>query len=538
MGISDILFLAAKDPDLISAGIIGFAFLLVIIFCIVARKTWNWVDITFTILSFIAGVAAIWGLTQVYSLRTADMAEVEKHQKAFDKATKEADFLIKGDPKSPTYDPGCLRAISGELTRELAGRGRVWSNGEVTADGKNRVFAFADARSDVVERPLVDVVVFAFLDRPVGGQNYPALYIGAVRVESETGANVTLSPLALAEPGEFAQPSGNWTLFEKMPLDRRGSFKQAAVALLKDKPNNSAKVTALLENLQKIESEKRDNIQGEKTDLDISLFRELLTSNYLPANLLGMDPNGREYEELIDMYAFDGLSINKIQDWIDKTPGRKTAEFEPPPEEVFILYEFQSDSKKPYTVDANSGSVDTDGLFTPLGLAVDQALHAGKEVEFKKGDTVLVDQRTADGYQRNGASIPPFKDNENVELKDRIYIRQVRDFPFEFADLREQTAKMAAEASIVESNNAIQTKSLADSRAQQAARDALMADLEKDRTALTDDLATIKRLLNDRSGETAALKQKVADLEARIRDSYFQLRGISVDRARRAFAGN
>ena len=527
MGISDILFLAAKDPDLIYAGIIGLAFILVVVFCIVARKTWGWVDITFTILSFLAGVAAIWGLTQVYSLRTADMAEVAKHQKAFDDATQEADFLIQGDPTSVTYDPGCLRAISGELTRELAGRGRVWSNGEVTADGNNRVFAFTESRPDVVGRPLLDVVLFAFLDRPVDGQNYPALYVGAVRVESETGANVTLSPVALAEPGEFAQPSGNWTLFEKMPLDRRGSFKQAAVALLKDKPNNPPKVTALLENLQ-----------DDTADLDISLFRELLTSTYLPANLLGMEADSREYEQLIDMYAFDGVSINKIQDWIDGTQGRKTGQFEPPPEEVFILYEFNSDSKKPYTVDANSGSVETDGLFTPLGLAVDEALHAGKEVEFKKGDKVYVDQRTADGYQRGETTVPPFKDNEDVMLVDRIFIRQVRDFPFEFADLREQTAKMAEEASIVSNNNAIQAKSLEDGKAQQVARDALMANLEQDQAELNKDLKTIKDLLADRSGETAALKQKIADLENRIQASYTQLRGISVDRARRAFAGN
>jgi len=335
-----------------------------------------------------------------------------------------------------------------------------------------------------------------------------------------------LSPVALAEPSEFAQPSGNWTLFEKMPLDRRGSFKQAAVALLKDKPNNTAKVTALLENLEEVKS---DN-----ADLDISLFRELLTSTYLPANLLGMEEDSREYEQLIDMYAFDGISINKIQDWIDSNSnGRKTAQFEPPPEEVFILYEFNSESKKPYTVDANSGSVETDGLFTPLGLAVDEALHAGKEVEFKKGDRVLVDQRTADGYQRNETTVPPFKDNEDVKLVDRIFVRQVRDFPFEFADLHEQTVKMAAEAAVVTNNNAIQAKSLEDGKAQQVARDELKANLEQDQTELNKDLETIRSLFADRSGETAALKQKIADLENRIQASYAQLRGVSVDRARR-----
>ncbi len=528
MGI-DTLFLAA-DPDLIYAGILGLLFIILVVFCVLARKTWNWVDITFTILSYLAGIAAIWGLTQVYSLRTKDMAEVQRHTEDFERYTKQADELIYGRPDSITYTDGSLRAVTGELTRELAGRGRVWGSSETpAADGNNRLFQFVAPRPNFAERSLQDVVLFAFLDRQVDRIDYPALYIGSVRVESETADSVTLAPVALAEPVEFGQPSGKWTLFEKMPLDRRGSFKEAAIALLKDKPNNSPEITALLENLDKVK-------KGE-ADLDISLFRELLTTNYLPANMIGLDPDSREYEQLIDMYAFDEVPLGKIQQWIDQnSAGRKTLQFEPPPEEVFFLYKFKAKSK-PYPVDAN-GSVETDGLFTPLGLAVDEALHAGGEIEFKEGDTILVDQRTADGYQRGDNTIPPFKDTESVELEDRIYIRQVRDFPYEFADLRQQTVKMAEETAIVVRNNAIQTKSLEDGKTQQAARDALIVNLEFDQAALKKDLETIESLHGGRTDEVASLKQKIATLEVRIRDAYTQLRGRSIDRARRAFAGN
>ena len=531
MGICDSLFLAA-DPDLIKVGILGLVFISLIVFCVVARKTWGWIDITFTILSFLAGIAAIWGATQVYSLRSKDLAAVERHTKDFEKYSLENDLLRYGDPNSLTYDPGSLRAVSGELTRELAGRGRVWSNGKVAADGNDRVFTFAQPRPDVALRPLKDVVVFAFLTQQIAGQDYPAQYIGSVRIvvkpdQAETGDKVTLAPVALAEPDEFERPSGQWTLFEKMPLDRRGSFKQAAVALLKDKRNNPPKIKQLLENLQ-----------DDTADLDISLFRELLTAEYLPADLIGLDPDSREYEQLIDMYAFDGISLGKIQNWIDQnSAGRKTLQFEPPPEEVFYLYKFDKKSSKSYPVDTN-GSVKVDGLFTPLGLAVDKALHAGKEIDFKEGDKILVDQRTADGYQRGEVTIPPFKDDESVTLEDRIFVRQVRDFPYEFADLREQTDKMAVEIEIVDRNNATQEKALQDSRAQQAARDTLTANLEEDQTALEGDLNTIRRLLSVKSDQNAMLKQKIAALETRIRDSYSQLRGLSLDQARRAFAGN
>ena len=238
------------------------------------------------------------------------------------------------------------------------------------------------------------------------------------------------------------------------------------------------------------------------------------------------------------MYAFDGISLGKIQNWIDQnSAGRKTLQFEPPPEEVFYRYKFDKKSSKAYQVDSN-GEVKVDGLFNQLGLAIDKGLHAGKEIEFKKDDKVLVDQKTADGYQRDDFTVPPFKDNEAVTLEDRIFIRQVRDFPYEFADLREQTQRMAIEAEKVKRNNAIQEKALADSRAQQRARDTLTANLEEDKAALERDLETINRLYNVKSQGNDGLKQKIAALESRIRDSYLQLRSLTLDQARRAFAGN
>ena len=48
MGINDYAILAA-DPTM-TWGIIGFGFLLLIVFVVLAAKTWNWVDITFVVL--------------------------------------------------------------------------------------------------------------------------------------------------------------------------------------------------------------------------------------------------------------------------------------------------------------------------------------------------------------------------------------------------------------------------------------------------------------------------------------------------------
>lgn len=526
MGTHEMLFLAAFD--MVYAGIIGLVFILLVVFCIMARKTWGWVDITFVILSFIAGTAAIWGASQCYKLRYDQLKEVAKWEKQYNENKVKADLQIVGEVTSLSYDPGCLRAVTAELRRELAGRGRVWSQGTLTADGANKVFAFSTARPDVTERPLLNVVGYVFLERKVGNQNYPADYIGSVRIEKESAESVTISPLALAEPGEFASPTGTWTLFEKMPLDRRDSLKSAVKALMRSKGDaRSDDENALMANLE-----------DPTADLDITAYRRQLENTFMSPKMVGLDGDSLEYEKLIDNYAFDGLSIGEIQNWIDaNSAGRKILQFEPPLEEVFVKYRFDKKSSRTYAVDAN-GSVENDGLFTPLGLAVDKALHAGKEVSFAAGDTILVDKRTADGYQRSAeVTIPAFATTEAVTPVGEFFIRQVKDFPYEFADLREQSEKMSFESARVTKSNAVQAKSLADARTQEAARDAQTADLEADSEYLKKDFAAIQSLFRDKSDQNSGLKQKIKLLESQIEVKYKELRSLSISLSRQAFAG-
>ena len=256
---------------------------------------------------------------------------------------------------------------------------------------------------------------------------------------------------------------------------------------------------------------------------------------FLPANALGFDPQSEEYEELIDRYAFDGLSLGKIQNWIDQnTAGLKSTRFEPLPEEVFIQYRFNAKSSKSYQVDAN-GSVENDGLFTPLGQAVDPALHAGKEVEFAKDDTVLVDKKSVDGYQRGGIQIPPFKQGEDVTEIDQKYFRQVRDFPFEFADARIQTDKLVSEIKRITRANGIQQKTLDDANTQIEQRSQLAVNLEADGSNLENDLAVIKLLASQRKSEIDSFRNKISDLEKRIQSTYAQIRNMAVTISQRAF---
>lgn len=523
MGMNDSAILAAID--MVSAGILGLAFIALVAFAILASKTWHWVNVVFVILTFIAGVTAIFGLTKVYKLRTEAIADYHKWEKAAEQAESEADLATFGEITSLTYDPGTLRAVSEKYSREMQGRGRVWSGGQVAPENGLQVFTFANPRPDDVQ-PLQDVVLFAFVERQVGDQLYPARYIGSVRVTQESPENVKLEPVALADPQEFATPTGPWSLFEKMPLDRRGIFKAATIAFVEGLPNPTPQQTAFIENLK-----------DSTADLNIAGFRDVLMNDYLPAATIGLDPASREYEALIDRYAFDGLSIGKVQNWIEQNAtGRKSLRFEPPPEETFILYKFDEKSSRPYQVDAN-GSIETDGLFTPLGQAVDPALHAGKEINFAKGDTVLVDQRTADGYQRGEQQVSPFKTSEQVTEVDRIYVRQVRDFPYEFADLRAQAANVVDETERIRKSNVVESASLDNAKAQQVVRDALIADLDSDNMNLKNDLDTITALFEQKSQTNAEFKRQIALIEQKIDESYVRLRNLSVTLSRKAFVG-
>ena len=177
----------------------------------------------------------------------------------------------------------------------------------------------------------------------------------------------------------------------------------------------------------------------------------------------------------------------------------------PRPKKFLCVIKFNKKSTRPYTVDAD-GSLETDGPFTPLGQAVQPALHAGKEIEFAEGETVLVDQRTAEGYQRGpDDQVPAFSQVEDVTEVDRIYVRPLNDFPYLLAELTTQTVNLAEEVERVRQNNVVQDKSLADAEAQLQDRLKTTAGLEKDNTNLKNDLDTIQALLAKLTGREPRL---------------------------------
>ena len=464
--------------------IIGLVFVLLVVFSVLAAKTWHWINIVFLLLTFISGVAASAGLAKCLKLRREAMRNADLMEKRAIEAEAKARLAVYGSDDTPGYDPESLRGINEALSNEFMGRGRVWSKGQVIANDANRTFKFSVARGDEAQKlPLQDLFVYAFAESAIGEQIYPKDYVGSFRVISETPEQVELEPVFVANPPAYEQVNTTWSLFEKMPLDRRDAFK---------------KVKGITE----------DNF-------DFTEYRNSLVNEYFPAANLGYDLNdpkdARAYERLIDRHTFDGQSLGDINNWVDAQTDRVSATFDPAPEEVFVLYQFENKSGE-FDVDAGeAGSVSTDGYFTPLGLAADPALHAGKKISFSKDDIVMVDQLTAEGYQRqDGTVIPPFSDSNSVKEIGRIFRRQLQDYPFLLSDLSRQADQLEADANRVKRNNADQDITLQNAQSQVTLRSTQVTQYSEDKSNFERDLAVAEEYVG-------SLEKKIAEQEAAIR---------------------
>lgn len=489
--------------DIISLAIVGLVFIALCVCVYLASQSWHWVNVLFLMLTFIAGLAATIGLAQVGSVRYKQQKAAIDAQNRADRLVQQANLQVSGNNDSTTYSKDSLRGISQELALVMAGRGRVWSRGSVTAEGENAVFKFPSARAKRGENgiQLQNVVLFAFSDgvAPVpkgNGDNantpppiVPISYIGSVRVVEETDESLKLAPEFITDPEQYSQPTATWSLFEKMPLDRHDTV-----------PNAFRRVANL----------------EDDAEIDLNQLRQFLQNGLLNPDRVGIEPDSREYEELLDRYTFDGVPLGSIQNWIDSQPNRFLKKFEPAPEEIFVRYRFTAKSRKSYQVDSD-GNLATDGPFTATGLANEPALHIGKEVQFEKDNIVSVDSVNATGYSRSdGTQIPPFSSTEPVEEVERFYVRQLRDYPYLIASTTDASEQIAEETVRRERSNAIQTATLRDTQTQIAERTKLTAALESDQKNLRSDQQVVTEVLQTKTSKVEQLIQKIDGIQSQL----------------------
>ena len=469
----------------------GIILVVLIAGCVMAAKHWHWVNTVFLILTFLAGVAATAGMAKVFYKRTLILfLSTTKLSKTTLTASEQLNVAIYGKPSDIGYGENSLRGVSNKLNLELMGRGRVWSGGTVSKEADTWKFKFPVAVPEGEGNQLAQLKQFevqVFRDQVINGRAYPVSYIGKFRVNDATREGFRFARFASCQilPKRLPRPA-SWSIYEKMPLDRRGAFKEAIAAVAKEKMNID--------------------------EMSIDQFRQVLTQEFFPADEVPFPVDSAQYERLIDSYAFDGKSLGKIENWVDANAGsRKSGPFQPRPEEVQVKYRFNKASKE-YTVDAE-GNLETDGPFTPLGYAVSRNLHLGKKVTFEEGDEITIDQLSAEGYQRDGTAIPPFPQTEDVTEIDRIYVRKYRDYPFMFSSLQSQGVKLNEALAGRKKDNATHDNAIAknlDEQIQERVR--IQGDLEFDIANLEKDRDVITAAESKKEDEVNRLQQKIDQL--------------------------
>ena len=480
-----------------SYAIFGLIFVLLIVFGVLSSKSWHWVNTVFLILTFLAGAATCGAMAKALKLRTTDMKRAFDEEQRAEKLIAQAEMEIYGSENSITYDPDSLRGLNEQLTLELHDRGRVWFGGQVSANDLNRIFQFSAQRGDANEWNKMDgIVLYAFADGPIDEQTvYPRKYVGAFKVVQESPQQVELEPVVVVDNQQYETPDTTWSLFEKMPQDSRDTFK-------------------------KLSLEDRANFLGD--NFDLATYREALRNQYLRADQLGMQEGTEEYESLLDQYSFDGLTLGEITTFVASQQNRVNPRFEPSPEEVLVEYRFEQ-KVEGFEVDA-AGSIKSGQRFLN-GKAIDPMLQAGKPVGFAKGETVLIDQLTADGYQRgDGTPVPPFATRYNVTEVNRYFYRQLKDYPFILADLFRQSERLQEEFTRVKANNDISQGAYDDAQAQIKIRDEIIFGLDEDKRNLESDLQTINGLLDERTAQHQEIQERARQLNQQIQMQYDNIR--------------
>ena len=519
MTIVDCTLLA--EVDIISAGVVGLIALIVFVFAILSAKDWHWVNVVFLILTLISSITAIIGMTFAYHHRIEGLRAYDREFKAAEKAEKDVAMIISGDPTQSQYGKDSLRYRSNQLALALTGRGLVWRNGKVGVDGDNRTFTRPKERTpeQIAKTPFVEAIVYAFADN----RGFPNRYIGSMRISAETGTEFTLEPVDLADKDRFDDPSTTWTLYEKMPQDRHGIFKEELRSNVSKRLEENGEPTDPV-GKQRSAFVKRMNDQSK--DFDFATFVEILKRDYLPAERLGFDPSSLEYEQLIDQFAFDNQPISKIEAYIKATPGRIVTNFEPKEEQKVIKFTFTADADIAIKTDG-VGSVELLGVYNSGGEAVIPNLMENPEgVTFNVNDVVYIDELSASDFQQTYAG--------KVKKDDTLFVRRLQDFPLLFKDRKIRVARINEEIIIAEATAEKTRTALKDAEAQDAALSDLRDKNSEDNDRFKKDLEILGQANDTLKQRSTELAQQIAQRKEKVESLYEQIKAQALDRLRAA----
>ncbi len=553
---------------LISILIFAVLAILLIFFLIKSAETWNWIPITFVALIFITTIFAGYVASQAIEARRAWAGIHKSNLKKLDEAKASyAEALFGAADLVDGYGEGSLRQVDSQLRLDRLGQGRIWEGGLPELVDGNFLLSFNIVEGQVAPTTQIsrNMILQVFAAGGAEGFTVPANYVGELKVEevNEGDITITLSPIFLTkffrtgdlmrrlanelsrneldvlevarlrnelfvdlseelrlelegvgqDPATQAawlldnsrafNPNSAWSLFEKMPADSRNVFKEH-MGFEPFSVENPATVELLTE------------------------YRNALQNTYLPAELVGLEPDSEDYEQLLDEYTFDGVAKNVIEEFIRQNAGTRIKDrFELIEDEqrVVGLLRINGSQSEEFVVDG-SGQVSQEGSFDQRGGANDPNLKHGGSIRFAQGDEVFVPK----GPAVNGIPItkdesgPALIDSSDAEWLDVDYFqRELRNYPFSLRESRNLTT------SLTEQLNEVRVRLQATKDIQQKTSDQLsFRDLKE--TKLRQDIASMDlakqeadRLVALREGQLEQTQRQVQIIYNQIVEMYKQV---------------
>ena len=470
--------------------VIGVLFLILAASLWQSASNWTWIPIVSVLFIFVTAVFAGIYTSKTLKTRHAWMRKDQENQRLADQALAERDEALYGPADAISFPRASLTGTNNTLNLMMVGQGRIWRGGQPTPMGDGNIsMTFTDQGGPSPTSQLKqDMQVFGFADRGTTIDDVlvtlPVQFVGTWQVDSITADSVVLKPLFIAEysAGEAGQPTTSWTLFETMPGDAPHLF--------------------------------RDDLN--LADFDINTYRAALRDQYLPADTVGLDPDSKEYEALLDQYTFDGLSMNVIQQWIDAQQGRINDRFDPDVANLESEIRFTENSP-PLTVDG-TGNPSTDGIFDTEGHANDPNLQLGSDVTIRTEDDLRVPKLSwEDGYeQADGNNRPPLNQEWSAESIVEFYSRPLRDYPYALRELGYQAAELQESVEAMKADIEVSQAMIDNTNAQISTRNDLIVKLQSDISRRQQELEQI-------TTHSQNLEQELARRQAIIRTYYQQM---------------
>lgn len=487
--------------------VVGIVFIVLAVALFKSASTWNWVPIVAVLFIFVTAIFA--GITASRALKTraAWLKKDLQNENLAATALVERDEVLYGPANAIKYSDDSLVGINNTLNLLTIGEGRIWRSGQPTAGDQGKVsLTFTPPEGDSRPSPATqlkqDMQVYAFADQGTTIDDVlvtlPVQYVGTWLVDSAANDTVTLKPVFVTKfsAGEAAMPTTTWTLFETMPGDSPQIFK----------------------------TDFAPDLDADELDqVDLAAFRDALRTKYLPAESMGLDPDSKEYEALLDEYTFNGLSLNVIQQWIDAQSGRINDRFDP--DDTFRDIRLRFTERGDFQVDG-SGNVVTDGTFDNQGLSNDPNLHLGSSATIPKDDEILASKRAVEGFPGPAGNIRALGEDYEFETIVDFYRRQLRDYPFALSELDDKAQRMRESLAAMKADIEVSQAMIDNTNDQIRHRGDLIVKLQSDisrreqeLTLITTHRQNLEQELAKRQQQIQTYYQQILELHRRLKKS-------------------